>query len=290
MIRVELTISRRHLLAVVGILVAAALAVPGVSWAADRFEDVPSSNVFSADIEWLADAGITKGCNPPANTRFCPGSNVTREQMAAFMHRLSGGDDRTVDGRLDALEAENERLKALLAGVSRDGDTLLFDGMNLQVVNGMGQTDSKNTLGNVIIGYDSFASGTPFRGGSHYLVVGDEHHYRSWGGIVAGYGSIVSGEYASVYGGQGNHASGNYASVAAGVVNIASGDYASVTGGWGNQASGDYASVSGGTYNTASSDYASVSGGYSNTADAETSSILGGVSITVSTSYGHYPN
>ena len=50
------------------------------------FEDTASS-VFVNDIEWLADAGITKGCNPPANTRFCPEATVTRGQMAAFLHR-----------------------------------------------------------------------------------------------------------------------------------------------------------------------------------------------------------
>lgn len=45
---------------------------------------------FNADIEWLADVGVTKGCNPPANTRFCPDDTVTRGQMAAFLHRALG--------------------------------------------------------------------------------------------------------------------------------------------------------------------------------------------------------
>ncbi|MCP3994353.1 MAG: S-layer homology domain-containing protein [bacterium] len=44
-------------------------------------------SVFEADIERLAAAGITKGCNPPANNRFCPNDPVTREQMAAFLTR-----------------------------------------------------------------------------------------------------------------------------------------------------------------------------------------------------------
>ena len=43
--------------------------------------------VFEADINALAVSGITKGCNPPTNTKFCPGSLVNREQMAAFLHR-----------------------------------------------------------------------------------------------------------------------------------------------------------------------------------------------------------
>jgi hypothetical protein len=44
-------------------------------------------SVFEADIEALAAAGVTTGCNPPANDRFCPGQPVTRAQMAAFLNR-----------------------------------------------------------------------------------------------------------------------------------------------------------------------------------------------------------
>lgn len=51
------------------------------------FTDVPAENPFSKDIAALADAGITRGCNPPDNTKFCPGNDVTREQMAAFLKR-----------------------------------------------------------------------------------------------------------------------------------------------------------------------------------------------------------
>jgi hypothetical protein len=47
-------------------------------------------SVFEQDIEALATAGITKGCNPPANDLFCPGDAVTRGQMAAFLFRALG--------------------------------------------------------------------------------------------------------------------------------------------------------------------------------------------------------
>jgi hypothetical protein len=40
-----------------------------------------------SNIGAIADAGITKGCNPPANDRFCPEESVTRAQMAAFLKR-----------------------------------------------------------------------------------------------------------------------------------------------------------------------------------------------------------
>ncbi|MFP3915765.1 MAG: S8 family serine peptidase, partial [Actinomycetota bacterium] len=39
---------------------------------APDFTDVPSGDVFHDDIAWLAGAGITRGCNPPVNDRFCP--------------------------------------------------------------------------------------------------------------------------------------------------------------------------------------------------------------------------
>lgn len=71
--------------------------------AADRFSDVSGSNIFHDDIQWLAEAGVTRGCNPsddsddgpPPDPEFCPGDNVTREQMAAFLKRLA--ENQVVD-------------------------------------------------------------------------------------------------------------------------------------------------------------------------------------------------
>jgi hypothetical protein len=57
---------------------------------AGPFADVPASHTFATDIAWLADEGITRGCNPPLNTRFCPAAQVTRGQMAAFLVRAMG--------------------------------------------------------------------------------------------------------------------------------------------------------------------------------------------------------
>ncbi len=52
----------------------------------DVFRDDDAS-VFEADIDALAALGITYGCNPPANDRFCPTASITRAEMAAFLHR-----------------------------------------------------------------------------------------------------------------------------------------------------------------------------------------------------------
>ena len=44
----------------------------------------------AGNIDKFATARVTLGCHPPVNDRFCPGSNVTRGQMAAFLHRALG--------------------------------------------------------------------------------------------------------------------------------------------------------------------------------------------------------
>lgn len=55
----------------------------------DLFTD-DDGNTFETDIDKLATAGVTKGCNPPTNTEYCPDDFVTRGQMAAFLHRALG--------------------------------------------------------------------------------------------------------------------------------------------------------------------------------------------------------
>ena len=52
----------------------------------DHFVD-DNSSIFEPGINKVADARITLGCNPPANTNFCPNDNVTRAQMAGFLTR-----------------------------------------------------------------------------------------------------------------------------------------------------------------------------------------------------------
>ncbi|MPZ53263.1 MAG: hypothetical protein GEU79_11115 [Acidimicrobiia bacterium] len=85
----------RRVLLLGGIL--ALLTIPTLVWASHQFTDVPDEHLFHDDISWLADAGVTFGCNPPDNDRFCPDDGVTRGEMAAFMRRLSEG--RVVDAR-----------------------------------------------------------------------------------------------------------------------------------------------------------------------------------------------
>jgi hypothetical protein len=56
------------------------------------FTDVPCDHWAINYINAVKDAGITKGCNPPQNDRFCPEDVVTRAQMAAFIIRAIEGE------------------------------------------------------------------------------------------------------------------------------------------------------------------------------------------------------
>jgi hypothetical protein len=53
---------------------------------ASDFTDT-AGHLFVSDVRWLAGHGITRGCDPPANTRFCPDSTVSRGELAAMIHR-----------------------------------------------------------------------------------------------------------------------------------------------------------------------------------------------------------
>ena len=79
------------LIIVVGVAVADAEPATTTTEPMTVFEDLSADALFAYEVAWLADTGITKGCNPAeGNTKFCPHDYVTRGQMAAFLHRASG--------------------------------------------------------------------------------------------------------------------------------------------------------------------------------------------------------
>jgi SpoIID/LytB domain protein len=80
------------------------------------FSDIGGSVHYDA-IVFIAEAGITAGCNPPANTKFCPAGEVTRGQMAAFLVRAlgltdDGGKDWFRDDDGSTFEADINKLAA----------------------------------------------------------------------------------------------------------------------------------------------------------------------------------
>ena len=52
------------------------------------FPDVPTNNPFYPFVENLLHNGVTSGC---AGGGYCPGSNVTRAQMAVFLLKARWG-------------------------------------------------------------------------------------------------------------------------------------------------------------------------------------------------------
>jgi hypothetical protein len=69
--------------------VLALVMAPLAAVASHSFTDVPDDQTFHSDIEWLKDTGVTRGCNPPENTEFCPDRFTSRGEMAAFMQRYA---------------------------------------------------------------------------------------------------------------------------------------------------------------------------------------------------------
>jgi hypothetical protein len=149
------------------------------------------------------------------------------------------------------LEHRVTALEKLLKHFSRDANEVTIAGANLHIVNGLGSTDCRdeqfelipdcpNGLGNLIVGYNEprLAPGQDnIRTGSHNVVVGSQHNFSSFGGLVAGRVNEINGQFAAVSGGEINTASAFASSVSGGILNTATGEFASVSGGDGNTAS-----------------------------------------------------
>jgi hypothetical protein len=206
---------------------------------------------------------------------------------ATVSRGTAGRADATLEARVAALEALTRPMTLVdgpLEGLA--GPHLLIQGVNVHIRSGSGVTDDFDPapptgLGNLIIGYneapDDLAPGD--RGGSHILVVGPDHRYRSTAGLLAGTDNTLSGANTSVTGGRGNTAGGFAASVSGGQSNTASGDRSTVTGGFQNTASGNVSSVGGGVNNHADGVQVVIGGGSSLTAST-TSCWIAGTSAT----------
>jgi hypothetical protein len=214
-------------------------------------------------------------------------ANTTQDSAITAIQTEQGtqnGSISTLQANVSTLQTDTGTLLTAFAGVSRTGDDIFFDGVNVHIQDGSGATDglpgagagTPNGLGNLIVGYDEDRTTGSDKTGSHNLVVGEQHNYPSYGGLVAGFQNTVSGTNASVSGGRSNTASGINSSVSGGTTSTASGDWSSISGGYNNTSSGNTSSISGGSSNTASGYFSSVSGGFDNEASGNWSSISGG--------------
>ncbi len=92
-------------------MVSRALTLPATN--TDYFID-DNGHVLEGAINRIAQAGITEGCNPPTNDRFCPDRNLTRAEAAAFLARAlnlpPATADYFVDDEGDILEGAINRI------------------------------------------------------------------------------------------------------------------------------------------------------------------------------------
>ena len=135
-----------------------------------------------------------------------------------------------------------------------------FEGGNVFINNGKDTISEIDGKGNLIVGAKSTDVGA--NPGSHNVIIGDNHKYSAFAGLVVGSNNEISAEFATVTGGSGN---------------IASGPKSSVTGGLDNKASGLHSTVSGGLQNMAKAEQSSISGGQANEAIGKTTSVAAGV-------------
>jgi hypothetical protein len=118
-------IGGRRRLALLAFVAGLVVAVP-IAWASDRFTDVPTTNPHHDDINAIATAGITRGCNPPTNDQYCPGDPVTRQQMASFLQRGLGRAARSANSpRVASLSASFAAVNSVTLTVPGSGFVLV---------------------------------------------------------------------------------------------------------------------------------------------------------------------
>jgi len=109
------------LFAAAGLLLAVVLAPTAKSVPLTGYFVDDNGHLFENEIDAIAEAGITKGCNPPSNTNFCPALKVDRGAMAAFIRRAlnlpSTSTDYFIDDNNSVFESDINAIAE--AGITR---------------------------------------------------------------------------------------------------------------------------------------------------------------------------
>ena len=225
------------------------------------FTDVPASDPFCADIQWMLNRGVTFGCHgtgqPPA---YCPANPVRRDQMAAFMFRLSH-DVVFQDGG-------NAFGNPAVLGTT-DNNALDIRVNNARVMRYEPNAISPNVIGgspanSVTVGVRGATiagGGVPSNADPNFGGPAPNQVTDAYGTVGGGYanragdddGTTVDAAFATVGGGRSNTASGPFSTVAGGAANLASGDFSTVAGGLFNTASG-FTSFAAGRFANANDD------------------------------------
>ncbi|MCB9637770.1 MAG: hypothetical protein H6727_02555 [Myxococcales bacterium] len=256
-----------------------------------------------------------EGAQGPAG----PGFDATTQQ---FVQNLQSAITFTTD----TITVTTKTFK--VKGSSANGPSIELDDANKNVIvtnanlhirSGSGTTNgTTNGYGNVIIGYNEDTNSNKQRGGSHNLILGQEHSYTSYGSILSGtnhtinapHASAIGGDsntiggnapnavaiagqnnqlapsgtalYAAALGGQANQIDGNHAAAVAGQNNTSSGNHAAAVAGQNNTSSGNHAAAVAGQNNTSSGNHAAAVAGQNNTSSGNHAAAVAGQNNTVS--------
>ena len=256
----------------------AATALPVSAQTCAPFTDVPASDPFCANIQWIFNRGVTLGC---ATNQYCPANFVRRDQMAAFMNRL--GD--IVQARVTGTCAVGSYVRAIAA-----------DGTVTCGTDASGPANAYVQGGNVVAG-DGIL-GTTSGGSALNLLAGGLRTQRLEGtaispNLIGGFAgnSVAGGVRGATIGGGGaapgsdpdvgsegpNLVTSRYATIGGGNDNVAGvGSAATIAGGWHNTASGAASAIGGGSTNTTSGTDSTVAGGHNNNSLGNQTTIGGG--------------
>jgi hypothetical protein len=178
-----------------------------------------------------------------------------RNGDSSFHHKRKDDNDKAIAGLAQRIRTLERKLKHVTSELNEAGrPELVITGANLRIINGLGRTDCgtedtpledcPNGLGNLIVGYDEErgSGDASIRTGSHNVVIGTQHNFSSFGGLVVGLLNTIAGRFSSVTGGSFNTAAGDFSSISGGQGTVeggvALGRFSSISGGLSNRALG----------------------------------------------------
>lgn len=178
--------------------------------------------------------------------------------------------------------------------------SLVVEGVNLHLRNGLGSTNTDNGTGNLIVGYNELRAAPleNIRTGSHLVITGREQNYTGSSGFIGGYKNSSNADYGAILGGMENETFGLAPVVVGGLFNTAGNPndpndafYAVAVGGYNNIAMargsailagqnnvtlGDSSGIMAGNSNQTAGTRSAIVSGFSNQANGSNSVILGG--------------
>lgn len=178
--------------------------------------------------------------------------------------------------------------------------SIVVEGVNIHLRNGLGGTNTDNGLGNLVLGYNESRADPAdnIRTGSHIVVTGREQNYEGSAGFLGGYQNTLNADYGSILSGFSNENYGLGSAVVGGLFNIAGhpndpnesfysvvvsgynnlglGRGAGILAGQNNVTRGLYSAIVSGTSNQTSGTRSCIVSGFSNVANGRNSVIVGG--------------